>query len=219
MAFSPLGDSPHVVVSVSIDFLSDSLYDAPFHHKAHDHRCADWNGDHLRDVPWEDIFKLSPSAAAASEFCEWVEVAIDVYIPHCKHQVKSHSSSWISAACAAAMIHRNHFFHLYLQSKSTEYTGNFRKHCSRCERVLEAGKLAYANKEKSPSFPRNLALGNFCKLQLVFSTKIYLLHLIYSIARWGCLLHLIKQNCFLKTFLRTLTLKTQYLFTCFPSKN
>ena len=41
--------------------------------------CADWDGlfDHLRDLPWEDIFKLSASAAA-SEFCEWVQVEIDV---------------------------------------------------------------------------------------------------------------------------------------------
>ena len=32
---------------------------------------ADWDDlcDHLRDVPWEDIFKLSASAAA-NEFCE-----------------------------------------------------------------------------------------------------------------------------------------------------
>ena len=29
--------------------------------------------DHLRDVPWEDIFNLGGSAAA-SEFCEWVLV-------------------------------------------------------------------------------------------------------------------------------------------------
>ena len=40
--------------------------------------------DHLRDVPWEDIFKLSASAAA-SEFCECVQVGIDVYIPHRKY--------------------------------------------------------------------------------------------------------------------------------------
>ena len=33
--------------------------------------------DHLRDVPWEDIFKLSASAAV-SEFCEWVQVWIAV---------------------------------------------------------------------------------------------------------------------------------------------
>ena len=36
----------------------------------YDFSCADWDGlcDHLRDVPWEDIFKLGASAAA-SEFC------------------------------------------------------------------------------------------------------------------------------------------------------
>ena len=37
--------------------------------------------DHLRDVPWEDIVKLVASAAA-NEFCVWVQVGIDVYIPH-----------------------------------------------------------------------------------------------------------------------------------------
>ena len=70
MAYLPLGNSDHVVVSVSIDFPSYSLWDAPFHHIAYDYCCTDWNGlcDHLRDVPWEDIFKLSASAAA-SEFC------------------------------------------------------------------------------------------------------------------------------------------------------
>ena len=59
---------------------------------AHDYSRADWDGlrDHLRDVPWEDIFKFSASAAAASEFCEWVEVGIDVYIPHRKCQIKPH---------------------------------------------------------------------------------------------------------------------------------
>ena len=35
----------------------------------------------MRDVPWEDIFKLGASAAA-SEFCEWVQVGIDVHILH-----------------------------------------------------------------------------------------------------------------------------------------
>ena len=63
----------------------------------------------LRDVPWEDIFKLAASAAF-SEFC--VQVGIDIYIPHRKYQVKPHSSPWLSAAYAAAIVHRNHFFHL-----------------------------------------------------------------------------------------------------------
>ena len=34
--------------------------------------------DHLRDVPWEDIG--ASAAPAASEFCEWVQVGIGVYI-------------------------------------------------------------------------------------------------------------------------------------------
>ena len=52
---------------------------------AYDHSRADWDGlrDHLRDVPWEDIFKLSASAAA-TEFSEWVQFGIDVYIAHRK---------------------------------------------------------------------------------------------------------------------------------------
>ena len=91
MAFPLLGNSDHVVVSVSIDFSSNSQRDAPFHRIACDYSRADSDGlrDHLRDVPWEDIFKLSASAAA-SEFCKWVQVGIDVYIPHRKYQVKPH---------------------------------------------------------------------------------------------------------------------------------
>ena len=83
MAFPPLGNSDHVVVSVSVDFLQNSKWDALFHCIAYDDSCADWDSlcDHLRDVLWEDIFKLSASPAT-SEFCEWVQVGIDIYIPH-----------------------------------------------------------------------------------------------------------------------------------------
>ena len=83
MAFPPLGNCDHVVVSVSIDFPSNSQRDAPFHRKAYDYSRADWDGlcNHLRDVPWEDIFKLG-AFAAAREFCERVQDGIDVYIPH-----------------------------------------------------------------------------------------------------------------------------------------
>ena len=80
-----------------------------------------WDGlcDYLRNVPWEDIFKLGASAAA-SEFCVWVQVGIDVYIPHRKYHVKPHSSPWFSAACAAAIVRRNHCFHLLQKYKSSE---------------------------------------------------------------------------------------------------
>ena len=111
MAFPPLGNCDHVVVSVSIDFPSNSQRDAPFHRKAYDYSRADWGGlcDHLRDVPWEDMFKFSASAVV-SEFCECVQVEIDVYIPHRKYNVKLHSSPWFSAACAAAIVHLITFF-------------------------------------------------------------------------------------------------------------
>ena len=69
MAFPPLENSDHVVVSVYIDFPSNSQWDGPFHRIAYHYSCADWNSlhDHLRDVRWEDIFKLGASVAS-SEF-------------------------------------------------------------------------------------------------------------------------------------------------------
>ena len=90
MAFSPLGNSDHVVVSFFIHFLSNSQRDSSFHRISYDYSRADWDGlrDHLRDAPWEDLFKIGASAAAASEFYEWVRVGIDVYIPHRKYEVK-----------------------------------------------------------------------------------------------------------------------------------
>ena len=108
--FLPFRNSGHVLFSVSIHFPSYSQQDALFHYISYDYSPADWDGlhDHLRDVPWEDIFKLG--ASAASEFCEWVQVGIDVYIPHRKYQVKPHLSPWFSAACAAVMVRKNHFF-------------------------------------------------------------------------------------------------------------
>ena len=41
MAFPPLGNSNYLVVSVSIDFLSNSKRDAPFHLIAYDYSRAD----------------------------------------------------------------------------------------------------------------------------------------------------------------------------------
>ena len=61
-----------------------------------------------------DIFHGRMSLnSAASEFWERVQVGVDVYIPHCKNQVKSHSSPWFSAGCAATIVYRNHFYCWY----------------------------------------------------------------------------------------------------------
>ena len=115
MAFSPLGNSDHVIVLVSIDFPSYSQRDAPFHSIAYDYSRVNCDGlcNHLRNLPWEDIFKLSASAAA-SEFFEWVQAGIVVYIPHRKYQTKHHSSPWFSAACTAAIVHRTFLFFFFV---------------------------------------------------------------------------------------------------------
>ena len=151
MAFPSLGNSDHVVVSVSIDFPSYSKWDAPFHRIAYNYSRADWDGlcDNLRDIPWKDIFKLN-AYAAASESREWVQVGIDVYIPHRKYQVESHSSSWFLADCAAAIeITVHHFFRLFQKVKSPESKVKSTGASNCCKRVLEATKLAYAHKTKA----------------------------------------------------------------------
>ena len=149
MAFCPLGNSDRVVFLVSIDCPSNLQRDAPFHSIAYDYSCADWDRlrDHLRDVPWEDIFKLGASSAA-SEFCEWVQVETDVYIPHRKYQINYHSLPWFSTACAAAIVHRNHFFHLYQKDRSSYSKVKITQVSNCCKRVFEAAELAYANKTK-----------------------------------------------------------------------
>ena len=107
-------------------FPSISQRDTPFHCIAYDCFCADCDGlrDHLRDVLWEDIFKVGASAAA-TELCEYVQVGI-----------------------AAATVHRNYFFHLYQKDRSSDSKVKFRQASNRCKRVLEGSKLAYAYKTK-----------------------------------------------------------------------
>ena len=64
-------------------------------------------------------------------------------------------------------------------------------------------------KPKGLLLPRNLALRTFGELLIVFLTNVNLLH---STTLRCSLLHLIKLNCLLKTYLRTLILVTQESF-------
>ena len=116
-----------------------------------------------------------------------------MYIPHRKYQVKSHSFPLFSAACAAAIVHRNHFFCLYHKDKSANSKVKVRQATNRCKRVLEAAKPVYANKTKESITSQNLAFRTFSELQIVYSRKANLLYLLYSTAQRFCLLHLIKK--------------------------
>ena len=98
---------------------------------------------------------------------------------HRKYQVKPHSSPSL-------------FSMVVLLPKVIEITffvcTNFAK------RLVKLPSLHMLIKRKSPSLPRNLALGALDELPIVFSTMVNLLYLLYSSARKCCLLHLIKQN-------------------------
>ena len=53
VALTSLGNSDHVIDSVSIDFPSNSKWDATFHRTAHDYSRADRDGlrYHFRSIP------------------------------------------------------------------------------------------------------------------------------------------------------------------------
>ena len=115
----------------------------------------------------------------------------------------------------AAIVHRNHFF--FCCTKRINLL--ILKYSSDRLVIIAKGFLKLPNlhvliKQKSPLLPRNLALGTFCKLLIVFSRKGNLLY--QPGVTWSCcILHLIKQNCLLKAILRTLILITQVsLYLC-----
>ena len=93
-----------------------------------------------------------------------VHVGTDVYSTYRKHQVKPHSSPSFSAACATAIVHRNHFFRLYQKDKSSDSKVKFRQASNRCKRVLEAAKLAYANKIKESITSQKLGSRDFWRI-------------------------------------------------------
>ena len=69
-----------------------------------------------------------------------------------------------SAACAAAIVHRNHFFCLHQKDKSSESKVKFRQASNCCKRVLEAAKLAYASKTKEFITSQKLCSPEFWRI-------------------------------------------------------
>ena len=133
-----------------------------------------------------------------------------------KHQVKPHSSPWFLAASAAAIVHRNHFFCVHQKDKSSDSKVRFGKASNCYRRVLGAAKLAYANEANESITFQKLGSQDFWWIANSVLKKGKSACLLYSTTQRCCLLHLIKQNCLLKTFLRTLILMTQvslYLFS------
>ena len=91
-----------------------------------------------------------------------------IYIPRRKYHVKPHSSPWFSAACAAVIAHRNHFFRFYQQNKSFASIVKFRlitiQASNRCKRDLETAKLTYANKAEESITSQKLGSRDFWRI-------------------------------------------------------
>ena len=87
-----------------------------------------------------------------------------IYTPHRKYQVKPHLSPWFSSTWSAAIVHRNHIFHLNQMYKSSDSKVKFRHASSHCRRVLEAAKLAYANKAKESITSQKLGSRDFWRI-------------------------------------------------------
>ena len=114
-----------------------------------------------------------------------------------------------------------YFFCLYQQNKSSELNVKSRQASNHCKSVLEAAKLAYVNKTKESVTCQKLGSQDFWQItNSVFNKgrsdvppRINSLEILSSV--------LIKQNCLLKTFLRTLIWWLRHLFICccFPFWN
>ena len=62
------------------------------------------------------------------------------------------------------MAHRNHFFRLYQREKFSDSKAKFRQASNHCKRVLEAAKLAYANKTKESITSQKLGSHDFWRI-------------------------------------------------------
>ena len=155
MTFFHLGTSDHFVVSVSINFPSYSQWDASFLRIAYAYSRVIWT---VLVTIWEmfhgRIFLNSVLLLLLTIL--WVgQVGANIYISNQKYQVKPHSSPWFSAACASAIVHKNHSFRLYQKDESAESRIKLWQASNRCKRVLEATKLLHRNKTKESITSQN----------------------------------------------------------------
>ena len=111
----PLGKS-----DVDVKFVVKSTNEHSYLHSVYSYSTADWDGlrDHLKDVPWLDIFKHD-ATYAAKEITEWVDIGIQALccchctsqplfpsVPsecdshnHCKRVLKDGRSNYAETTC------------------------------------------------------------------------------------------------------------------------
>ena len=105
---------------------------------------------------------------------------------------------------------------MYQKDKSSDSEVTFRQDSNHCKRVVEAAKLVYTNKVKESITPQKLGSRDFWLIanNVLNKGKSAIPPLFNSPEVLSS--DLIKENCLLKTFLRTLIFMTQlslYLFS------
>ena len=120
---------------------------------------------------------------------------------------KVNSSAWFLPAFFTAIAHRNNFFYLLQQNKSSVFKVKFRQAKNPCRRVLEATNLVQANKAKKCSTTQRFVSQDFWWIANSFLNKVSRLSLLYLMVLQYFLLYVIRQSCLLKYFLINLYLK------------
>ena len=102
----------------------------------------------------------------------------------------------------AIIVHRSKFFPFFQTINHLNLNQNLDRLVIDVNKFLKLPNLHMLVKQKILS--RNVAVGTFGELLIMLSTKVNLLYLLYLTSWRSCLLHLIKKNYLLKTFIRTL---------------
>ena len=126
---------------------------------------ADWDSfrTFISDLPLHSMFKKDVSSIV-SDLTEWLIVGIDRFIPSKKFQQKPNSQPWFSPECAAAIAHRNHFFHSYQRNRCMETKAAFRTASNHCKRVIKNARELYAQSVKSKVAEQRLGSHQFWQI-------------------------------------------------------
>ena len=105
------------------------------------------------------------------EISSWIQAGIDAFIPCRKFQARPNSSPWFSPACAAAIAHRNHYFHTYKSQPNAENRDLLRKASNSCKRVLNNAKSSYADRTHIRISSQKLGSRDFWRIYNLIVNK------------------------------------------------
>lgn len=73
------------------------------------------NSDYVweREAGWEKEKCAGGDSRVTTLIFEWILSIMECFIPHKKYQLKPNSQLWFMPEYTAAMIHLNHYYHLY----------------------------------------------------------------------------------------------------------